>query len=82
MKRLSLLTLIFALLSLVFFILLIFFRVPFATFAAPPSPFAGQWQAIDVDGGDMSLGIAGRPEGPFQITWTDNYISFCDGGPA
>jgi hypothetical protein len=47
--------------------------------AAPDSPFMGHWEAIDVDGSDMQLTIAGRPTGPFQITWTDDYISFCDG---
>jgi CSLREA domain-containing protein len=49
-------------------------------YAARPSPFIGNWQAIDVDGSDMNLSIAGRPNKPFQITWTDNYISFCNGG--
>jgi hypothetical protein len=43
------------------------------------SPFNGNWQAIDVDGSDMTLTIAGPPAGPFQITWTDNYIRYCDG---
>jgi hypothetical protein len=47
--------------------------------AGPPSPFIGHWQAIDVDGSDIRLAIAGPPEGPFQITWTESYISFCDG---
>lgn len=48
-------------------------------YAAPPSPFVGHWQATDVDGSDMGLNIGGRPAGPFQITWTDDYISFCSG---
>ena len=47
--------------------------------AALQSPFLGHWEATDVDGSEMGLTIAGRPNGPFQITWTDNYISFCDG---
>jgi predicted GH43/DUF377 family glycosyl hydrolase/regulation of enolase protein 1 (concanavalin A-like superfamily) len=45
------------------------------------SPFVGFWQATDLDGSDMGLIIAGPYTGPFQITWTDNYIQFCDGGP-
>jgi hypothetical protein len=48
-------------------------------YAAPPSPFLGHWEAIDVDGSEMTLNIAGRPEGPFQLTWTDDYISLCNG---
>ncbi len=49
--------------------------------AARPSPITGHWQGIDVDGSDFHLTIAGPPDGPFQITWTESYISFCDGGP-
>ena len=45
--------------------------------AAANSPFAGQWKAIDLDGSDIRLAIAGRTQGPFQITWTESYISFC-----
>jgi hypothetical protein len=29
----------------------------------------------------MDLSIGGRPTGPFQITWRDDYISFCNGEP-
>lgn len=47
--------------------------------AAPSSPFLGQWRATDIDGSDIRLTIAGRPEGPFQITWTESYLSFCSG---
>lgn len=43
------------------------------------SPFVGHWQAIDVDGSDIRLTIAGPPDGPFQITWTESYFSFCGG---
>jgi hypothetical protein len=43
------------------------------------SPFLGSWQAIDSDGSDIRLVIAGPPNGPFQITWTESYISYCDG---
>ena len=43
MKRLSLLTLIFALLSVVFFLLLIFFRIPF-----PLYPFMSWQDALDI----------------------------------
>ena len=47
--------------------------------AASPSSFIGKWEAVDVDGSKMALAIGGPPAGPFQITWTDNYISFCGG---
>jgi len=47
--------------------------------SAPVSPFVGHWQATDIDGSDMRLTIAGPPNGPFQITWTESYLSFCDG---
>lgn len=50
-------------------------------YAAPPSPFVGSWRAIDVDESDIRLTIAGPPNGPYQITWTESYISFCDGEP-
>lgn len=55
------------------------FSVSTVTYAAPPSPFVGNWEAMDVDGSDMNLTIGGPPAGPFQITWTDDYISFCAG---
>src|SRR3990172_12365360 len=47
--------------------------------AASNSPFVGQWQAIDVDGGDIRLSIGGRSAGPFRITWTESYFGFCGG---
>jgi len=47
--------------------------------AAGPSPFVGHWEGIDIDGSDIRLTIGGPPDGPFQITWTESYISFCDG---
>jgi hypothetical protein len=43
MKRLSFLTLIFAVLSLVFFLLLVFFRIPF-----PPFPLMSWQDALDI----------------------------------
>ena len=60
-------------------ILAVALSVTSVAYAAPKSPFLGKWQATDVDGSDMSLSIAGRSTGPFQITWTDKYISFCNG---
>jgi hypothetical protein len=48
-------------------------------FAAGPSPFVGHWEGIDIDGSDIRLSIGGPSDGPFQITWTESYISFCDG---
>jgi hypothetical protein len=49
--------------------------------AAPASPFLGHWTAADTDGSAMTLNIGGPPTGPFQLTWTDDYISYCAGGP-
>jgi len=51
--------------------------------AAPQgaSPFVGEWQAVDADGGDMRLTIGGPPEGPLNITWTEGYFGYCEGGP-
>jgi hypothetical protein len=67
--------------SLCFSILTILclFILPISAYAGSASPFTGHWQAIDVDGSEMGLSIGGRPSGPFQITWTDKYISYCDG---
>jgi hypothetical protein len=47
--------------------------------AAGPAPFVGHWEGIDIDGSDIRLTIGGPPSGPFQITWTERYISICDG---
>jgi hypothetical protein len=55
--------------------------LPAVAHAAPPSPFTGHWQGVDVDGSDIRLTIAGPPNGPFRITWTESYITFCGGGP-
>jgi len=44
------------------------------------SPFVGHWQAVDPsDGSDMRLAIGGPPDGPFKITWTEDYLSACGG---
>jgi hypothetical protein len=60
-------------------ILAMAFPVTTVAYAAAKSPFAGKWEAVDVDGSDMNLAIGGPPAGPFQITWTDDYISYCGG---
>lgn len=44
----------------------------------PSSPFVGHWQAIDGDGSDIRLTIGGPPDGPFNITWTESYIGYCN----
>jgi len=49
------------------------------SFAGTGSPFIGSWYGTDIDGSDIRLVIAGNPDGPFQITSTDSYISFCNG---
>lgn len=50
--------------------------------AAPraASPFVGIWRAVDnVDGSLMRVTIVGPARGPFAITWTESYFSFCEG---
>jgi hypothetical protein len=47
--------------------------------AASNSPFVGSWSATDTDGSDIRLVIAGKSAGPFKITSTDSYISYCNG---
>ena len=64
---------------IIVFILAIAFFIVEVAYSAAPSPFIGQWEAIDVDGSDIRLTIAGPPQGPFQITWTENYFGFCGG---
>ena len=63
----------------IFAILAIAFPVTSAAYAESSSFFAGHWQATDMDGSDIRLTIGGPPHGPFQITWTESYISFCTG---
>src|SRR5512139_2376472 len=62
-----------------FAILAIAFPVTSAAHAESSSFFAGHWEAMDVDGSDIRLSIGGPANGPFQITWTESYISFCSG---
>ncbi|MCB2178834.1 hypothetical protein KQH61_05420 [bacterium] len=49
--------------------------------AANTSPFTGHWLAIDLDVSNIQLTIGGPPNGPFNITSTDDYISYCNGEP-
>jgi len=49
------------------------------SYAGTGSPFLGDWYGTDTDGSDIRLVIAGNPDGPFHITSTDSYISFCNG---
>ena len=70
---------IFASLMSILAVVAIAFPATQVASAGLDSPFLGQWQATDVDESEMHLTIAGRPTGPFQITWTDQYISFCSG---
>jgi len=60
-------------------VLAIAFPVTTVAYASPSSPFVGNWEGIDVDESDIRLVIAGPPSGPYRITWTENYISFCNG---
>jgi hypothetical protein len=68
MRRFALIVLLIAVLAL---------AMPVA--AASRSPFIGHWQAIDFDGSDIRLTISGN--GPYQITWTESYFSFCNREP-
>ena len=52
-----------------------------AASAAPRSPFKGLWRAIDQDGSNIQLSIAGGGRGIFRLTWTDDYWSICGGNP-
>jgi hypothetical protein len=66
--------------SMVLVLSLMFPAIGSAT-AAGQRTFVGTWQAIDNrDGSLIRVVIAGPAKGPFTITWTDNYFSFCDGG--
>ena len=49
------------------------------SYAGTGSPFLGDWYGTDADGSNIRMIIAGNPAGPFQITSTDSYISFCNG---
>ena len=60
-------------------IMCIVFSISTTVAASSASPFVGHWQAIDIDESDIDLSIGGPPTGPFQITWTESYISFCEG---
>jgi len=61
--------------------LILMLSISVVAHAESKSPFVGHWQAVDSDGSDINLTISGPPNGPYQITWTEDYLSFCDGGP-
>ena len=48
---------------------------------APRTPFKGVWRAIDLDGSNVQLVIAGGGRGVYRLNWTDDYWSICDGRP-
>jgi hypothetical protein len=48
---------------------------------APRSPFKGVWRAIDLDGSNIQLVIAGGGRGVYRLNWTDDYWSICNGLP-
>jgi hypothetical protein len=48
---------------------------------AAPADFTGHWLGVDVDESNVRITITGPTFGPFDITWTDSYWSYCDGGP-
>lgn len=60
-------------------ILAIAFSGSAVVFAAESSPFLGKWVGYDPDGSETRLIIAGRADGPFQITSTETYIGYCGG---
>jgi hypothetical protein len=49
--------------------------------AAPKSPFKGVWRAVDLDGSNIQLSIAGGGQGIFHLIWTDDYWGICEGDP-
>lgn len=51
-------------------------------FAAPPSAAqSGNWQAVDVDGSNLDLAIAGGGGGTYRLIWRDDFWTLCDGDP-
>lgn len=60
-------------------ILALTFPATAAVNASTGSPFVGEWQSIDVDGGDVRLTIGGGPNGPFKVTWMESYFGICGG---
>jgi hypothetical protein len=67
-------------LYVVVLVICVLLALPTVAHAAHGSPVRGVWRSIDVDGSTMRLVIAGRPDGPFRITWRDSYLTVCDGG--
>lgn len=62
--------------GLAFVALLLLTTVAYA-FGGPPR-YVGRWLAIDqVDGSSISVTMAGPPDGPFRVTWTESYFSLC-----
>jgi hypothetical protein len=58
------------------------FSVTGSALAAGHRTFVGIWRAIDIfDGSVIRTTIAGPARGPFLITWTESFFSFCDGKP-
>lgn len=49
--------------------------------AASKSPFKGRWSAVDVDGSNIRMTIAGGGRGVYRVIWVDDYWSICDGDP-
>jgi hypothetical protein len=62
-----------------FFILGIALALAGSAEAFAQIPFLGNLRAVDVDGSYMLLNIGGPPNGPFRITWVDDYMTFCSG---
>ncbi len=69
---------IFARIAYLTVILAILLSTTTVVYAAGSSPFVGHWQAVDTDGSDIRLTIGGPPAGPFQITWTESHMNFCN----
>ena len=61
-------------------ILAVAFSTTASASAAGTRPFVGVWRAIDnLDGSLIRVTIMGSSGGPFLITWTEPYLSFCEG---
>lgn len=67
---------------LIFFLILTLAMATISTAsAAPNSPLKGVWRAVDLDGSNVQLVIAGSGRGLFHLTWTDDYWGICEGDP-
>ena len=70
----------YRLMAVVVIVTLLFLSIAAAS-ASDNSPLIGHWRAVDLDGSNIQLSIAGGGRGVFQLTFVDDYWSICDGLP-